>query len=50
MIPAERRHLHEQRRPAFGDAVASVFPGATDDIADAARCIALDEWTAAVFH
>lgn len=49
-IPADRRVFYEQPKPMFGDQVARVFPEASEDIAAACRCIALDEWTASVFH
>jgi hypothetical protein len=50
LIPAERTQFYEQSKPSFGQAVADRFPDAIGDIAAASRCIALDEWTAAVFH
>jgi cell fate (sporulation/competence/biofilm development) regulator YlbF (YheA/YmcA/DUF963 family) len=50
MIPSQQRELYEQRQPAFGTALESAFPDATKDIAAAARCLALDESTACVFH
>ncbi len=50
LIPSERRSLYEQKRPLFGDQAAAQFPDAARDIEAAGRCIALDEWTAAVFH
>jgi hypothetical protein len=50
MIPVEWRRLYEQPQPLFGDEVASAFPAASGDIAAAGRCVALDEWTASVFH
>lgn len=50
MIPTERRHFYEQRQPPFGENVAAAFPQASYDIAAASRLLALDEWTAAVFH
>ncbi len=50
-IPAQQRYLYDQGKdPVFGKAVADKFPDASDDIAAAARCLALDEWTASVFH
>ncbi len=49
-ISEERRGYYEQRTPLFGPEVASVFPSATKDISAAGRCLALDEWTACVFH
>lgn len=50
MIPADRREFYEQTQPCFGGSVAMVFPEASQDIAAASRCLALDEWTAMVFH
>jgi HEPN domain-containing protein len=50
MIPTERRLLYEQSQPPFGENVAAAFPQASYDIAAASRLLALDEWTAAVFH
>jgi hypothetical protein len=50
MIPSERREFYEQRTPPFGMDVANQFPATIRDIAAASRCMALDEWTAAVFH
>lgn len=50
MIPAQARPLYEQTGCPFGDAVAASFGAATADIAAATRCMALNEWTACVFH
>jgi len=50
VIQPDKRWLYEQRQPVFGDEVADQFSDAGYDIAAAARCIALDEWTASVFH
>ena len=50
MVTGDVRELWEQRNPVFGAVVAARFPDANPDIAAAARCLALDEWTAAVFH
>jgi hypothetical protein len=49
-IPAEKREFFRQTKPAFGQEVYDTFSDARDDIADATRCIALDEPKAAVFH
>lgn len=49
-IPQERSHYYEKADNAFGNEVANEFPEATEDIAAASRCLALDEWTASVFH
>ena len=50
MVFADNREHYEQRRPAFGEPVALAFIEASGDIAAASRCLALDEWTACVFH
>lgn len=50
MIPAERKPYYEQKVPLFGLEVDAAFPSATFDISAAGRCLALDEWTACVFH
>ena len=49
-VPPIHREHWEQNVAPFGDDVASRFPGAARDIAAASRCLALDEWTASVFH
>lgn len=50
VIPPGRRAMYVQREPQFGPKVANRFGDGNDDIAAAARCVALEEWTAAVFH
>jgi hypothetical protein len=37
-------------RNLFGDTVAKAFPSARNDIKASGRCLALDQWTASVFH
>lgn len=49
-IPEKDRELYEQREPPFGDDVAEAFGEAKQDIAAAARCLALQEPNATVFH
>ncbi len=49
-ISPEHRALYEQLEPPFGAAVDVTFPDAKGDVAAAARCLALDEWTACVLH
>lgn len=49
-LSREKRTLYEQNGPPFGAPVAAQFPDAAPDIAAAARCLALDEATACVFH
>ena len=41
--------LFEQIDP-FGEATSALFPQATTDIYEGARCVALERYTAAVFH
>lgn len=50
MIEADKRRYYEQKRPPFGEQVSKTFHQASNDIAAASRCYALDEWTACVFH
>ena len=50
LIPEHKVELFDQTVPPFGENVVHVFPNAVDDIAAASRCLALDEWTACVFH
>lgn len=49
LVPASHRPFFETPN-LFGTTVADEFEDAERDIAAAGRCIALDEWTAAVFH
>jgi HEPN domain-containing protein len=49
LIPASERPLLEYPN-LFGPTVAARFQAANDDIAAAGRCLAFNEWTAAVFH
>lgn len=50
LIPEVDRELYWQEEPPFGWTVHGSFPKARRDIAAAARCLALDEGTASVFH
>lgn len=50
MIPPNERYLYEQLSPPFGTEVDNNFPSASEDIAAASRCLALEEGTACVFH
>ncbi len=43
-----QRYFTEQE--LFGSAVAKAFPSAASDIQEAGKCLALERWTAAVFH
>jgi hypothetical protein len=51
LVPENRKGLYQEDDTAlFGEAVAAAIPDSTPEIAEAGRCIALDRWTAAVFH
>lgn len=50
IIPADRRYLFEQPKPLFGEKVNDTYLDINMDISAAGRCLALDEWTAVVFH
>jgi len=50
LVPSTHRELFEQELPLFGEEVADRFPDAIKDIKAAGKCMALDQWTAAVFH
>lgn len=49
-INASKRTLFEQPEPVFGKQVADAFPIASYDVSEAAKCVALERSTAAVFH
>lgn len=49
-IATEKRELYAQTEPPFGVLVEAAFPQAVKDSRAAGRCLALDEWTACVFH
>lgn len=50
LVEEGKAEFYEQPAPPFGSEVANAFADAEYDIAAASRCIALDEWTASVFH
>jgi len=50
LIPSGLYSLYVQQEPPFGRDVDGAYPHTRYDIAAAARCLALDEWTACVFH
>ena len=50
VMPRDKWPLYEMKERPFGDEVSKQFPAAADDIAAASRCLALEEWTACVFH
>jgi len=49
-IDGKRRQLVDQKEPPFGESVANKFGNANRDVEAAARCLALSENTACVFH
>ncbi|MEO7145619.1 MAG: hypothetical protein ABI165_19155 [Bryobacteraceae bacterium] len=49
VVPTSRKHYYNEGQ-LFGLRVASEFPSAIFDIAEAGKCIALGRFTAAVFH
>ncbi len=49
-IPEEQAGLMEEKSPHFGESVQKFFPDTARDIYASARCLALNEWTACVFH
>lgn len=49
-VPNAKVKFFEPTEPLFGSQVAENFPLAVDDIADAGRCLALGQGTAAVMH
>jgi hypothetical protein len=51
LVPEDRKGWYrDDDTPLFGEAVAIAFPDSTPEIAEAGRCLALDRWTACVFH
>ncbi|PZQ55671.1 MAG: hypothetical protein DI570_21765 [Phenylobacterium zucineum] len=50
LLSDETARLYTSREPAFGAAVQAAFPSAGEDIAEAAKCLALERHTATVFH
>ncbi|MBI0532041.1 hypothetical protein [Sphingomonas sp. TX0522] len=49
MSPASAE-LYDQAVPLFGERVDDAFPSASDDVAEAGRCMAAGRWTASVMH
>lgn len=49
-IPKEVSQYYEPKEPLFGNEVFNLFPSASDDIAEAGKCLALSRATASVFH
>jgi hypothetical protein len=50
IMPPGAVELLEQRAPAFGPEVQDAFPSSENDIAEAARCLAMQRYTACVMH
>ena len=50
MLSLEERRFYEQPAPLFGEKVEKAFQEASEDIAEAGKCLALGRSTAAVFH
>lgn len=49
MLDNAHASLFDQRDP-FGDAVSALFPDTTTDIHEGVQCLALERYTASVFH
>ena len=49
-LEPENAKYYESDEPLFGSEVSSVFPSATYDISEAGSCLAVERWTACVFH
>lgn len=49
-VPTEQAEMYLQTRSPFGDNVLQKFSQMTEDISEAAKCLALDRPTASVFH
>jgi len=49
-VPPDKRGFYDAGSNAFGSGVTDSFPDAAADIFGAARCLALDQHTASVFH
>lgn len=51
VIDVDKASYFEQSSGSpFGEAVATAFPRSAQDVAAGSRCLALNEWTAAVIH
>ncbi len=49
-LPAQHAALFDPTEPVFGEQVDSAFPLASEDLGEAANCLALGRPTACVFH
>lgn len=49
-VPAAQKWMFLEPEKWFGDVIASRFPDARMDMRDCARCLALAQWGASVFH
>lgn len=50
VLPNEMAQYYKQPEPLFGASVESAFPKASEDIAEAGKCLAVGRSTATVFH
>jgi len=48
-VEPDKQYLLDEKNP-FGIKVADAFPSVNVDIEEAAKCLAFERWTAAVFH
>jgi hypothetical protein len=49
-VPPQRRWFYLEPEKWFGPASVARFPGVEREVRDACQCLALEQWTAAVFH
>lgn len=49
-IPPAHKDMYMEPERWFGEKTVVAFPDATRDVRDAARCLALEQWSASVFH
>lgn len=49
-LPRSDCGFYEQEEPLFGNSVEMKFPNASEDIAEAGKCLALGRYTASIFH
>ena len=50
MLTTSEKEQFECQTPPFGEEVAKNFPSASDDLKEASRCLALERYTACVYH
>jgi hypothetical protein len=49
-VPSSRKFMFGSGERWFGEEALTAFPDARRDMRDCARCLALDQWTASVYH